>query len=152
MANWRHHLEDIYFDPKHRGAFAGPGKLQQVLHAEGYDVGKHRIRQWLQNQDAYSLQKPVQTKFRRNRVVTTGIDELWDTDLADVSNLKVGNDNIHFLLIVIDVLSRYLWVVPLKDNKHGSMVNGFKTIFSSGRKPQKIRSDKGSEYKNKWLN
>ena len=151
MADWKDHLENIYFKPKHPAEFAGPTKLHQILKKEGYTVGVHRIRQWLQDQDYYSLQKPVRRKFKRNRVITIGIDDLWDTDLADVSNLKNDNDNIQFLLMVIDVFSRYLWVVPLKDKTHTSIIDGFKMIFSQGRKPSMIRSDKGSEYRNRWV-
>ena len=151
MAEWKERLEQIYFQPRHPAAFAGPKKLHKILKKEGYTVGVHRIRNWLQNQDAYSLQKPVRRNFKRNRVTTTGIDDLWDADLADVSNLKKDNDDIHFLLIAIDVFSRYLWVVALEDKTHTSVIDGFKKIFSKGRKANRIRTDKGSEFKNRWV-
>ena len=151
MADWKQHLAQIYFNPEHPAAFSGPTKIQKILKNAGYTVGVHRIRQWLQDQDAYSLQKPMRRKFRRNRVITTGIDDLWDADLADVSNLKKDNDNVQFLLIVIDVFSRYLWALPLADKKHSSIIDGFKTIFNQGRKPSMIRTDKGSEFRNKWV-
>ena len=88
MTTWKEHLATAYFNPKNPAAFAGPDKVQTMLKQAGYDVGEHRIRKWLQDQDAYSLQKPVKAKFKRARVITTGIDDLWDMDLADVSNLK----------------------------------------------------------------
>ena len=151
MADWKDHLSTIYFEPRHPAAFAGPKKLHKILKNDGYTVGVHKIRQWLQDQDAYSLQKPVRRKFKRNRVITTGIDDLWDADLADVSNLKKDNDNIHVLLIVIDVFSRYLWVIPLKDKTHTSIIDGFKKIFHQGRMPNLTRTDKGSEFRNRWV-
>ena len=151
MAKWYEHLQAIYFNPKHPGSFAGPDKLKKILSDEGYSVGRHRIKKWLQNQDAYSLQRNVNTKFKRPRVVTTGIDDLWDMDLADVSNLKSYNDNILYFLIVIDVFSRYLWLVPLKNKQHNGIIEALRGIFSKGRKPYRIRSDKGSELKNKWV-
>ena len=59
-------------------------------------------------------------------------------------------------MCVIDIFSKYAWVVPLKDKKSISIVNAFQKILDkSGRKPNKIWLDKGSEfYKNsfkKWL-
>ena len=66
------------------------------------------------------------------------------------------NKRFRFLLCVIDIFSRYAWVVPLKDKKGGSIVNVFQKILKeSDRKPNKIRVDKGSEFYNssfkKWL-
>ena len=61
-----------------------------------------------------------------------------------------------FLLCVIDIFSKYAWVVPLKDKKGISIVKAFQSILKqSNRKPNKIWVDKGSEFYNayfkKWL-
>ena len=152
MATWKDYLKEIYYDPKHPAAFSGPTKLHKVLKNDGrYNIGVHKIRQWLQDQDSYSLQQQTKRKFKRNRVISDGIDALWDVDLADVSNLAKYNDKIKFLLIAIDVFSRCLWVITLKDRKHGSIIKALETIFSKGRKPTWIRSDKGSEFANRWV-
>ena len=63
---------------------------------------------------------------------------------------------IRYLLCVIDLFSKYAWVVPLKDKKGVSIVNAFQSILdSSERKPNKIWVDQGSEFYNnvfkKWL-
>ena len=57
------------------------------------------------------------------------------------------NKGFRFLLCAIDIFSKYAWVVPLKDKKDASIVNAFQKILDkSGRKPNKIRVDKGSEF------
>ena len=74
------------------------------------------------------------------------------------------NKGFRFLLCVIDIFSKYAWVVPLKDKKGVSIVNAFQKILkesdrskakSKGRKPNKIWIDKRSEfydnYFKKWL-
>ena len=66
------------------------------------------------------------------------------------------NKGFRFLLCVIDIFSKYAWVFPLKDKKGVSIVNAFqKRLDKSGRKPNKIWVDKGSEFYNKsfkkWL-
>ena len=59
------------------------------------------------------------------------------------------NKRIKYLLCVIDVFSKYAWVVPLKDKKGVTIINGFqKIIDSSKRKPNKIWLDQGSEFYN----
>ena len=45
-------------------------------------------------------------------------------------------------------MSKYAWVVPIKDNKGTSIINAFKKIISKERKPNKIWVDQGSEFHN----
>ena len=48
------------------------------------------------------------------------------------------NKGIRFLLCIIDVFSKYAWVVPLKDRKYVTIVNALQNILnSSKRKPKK---------------
>ena len=66
------------------------------------------------------------------------------------------NNGIRVLLCVIDIFSKYAWVVPLKDRKGVSIVTAFRSILKqSNRKPNKTWVDKGSEFYNvyfkKWL-
>ena len=71
--------------------------------------------------------------------------------------LSKYNTGIRFLLCVIDIFSKYAWVVPLKDKKGISIVKAFQSILkqSNSRKPNKISVEKGSEFFNayfkKWL-
>ena len=152
MSTWKEFLEDIYFKIDHPGSFSGPNKVQKVLSLNGYTVSLGNIREWLQSKDAYSLFKPTRYRFKRDRVVTCGIDDMWDADLADVSNTKIYNNDVTYLLILIDVFSRYLWIEPLKDKSGRQVAAGFKTIFmSQDRKPKRIRSDKGREFTNQLV-
>ena len=66
------------------------------------------------------------------------------------------NKGIRHLLCVIDLFSKYAWVVPLKDKKGVSIVNAFQSILDkSKRQPNKIWVDQGTEFYNnvfkKWL-
>ena len=66
------------------------------------------------------------------------------------------NKGIRFLLLVIDIFSKYAWVVPFKDKRNVTIVNAFQSILNdSKRKPNNIWVDKGSEFHNRsmksWL-
>ncbi len=150
---WQDYLKTIYFDPRQAGAFSGPKKVQQILSKDGqYNVSYDQVRKWLQDQDAYSLHQPVRYKFKRNRVISQGIDYLWDRDLADVANISVHNSGIKFFLILIDVFSKHLWVEPLKDKKHDSIISALQNIFGkTSRRPIMLRSDRRSEFANRWV-
>ena len=59
------------------------------------------------------------------------------------------NKGIRYLLCIIDLFSKYAWVVSLKDKKGVSTVNAFQKILdSSKRKPNKIWVDQGNEFYN----
>ena len=83
-------------------------------------------------------------------------DNICGVDVADMQLLSKFNKGFGFLLCVIDIFSKYAWVIPLKDKKGISIVNAFQIILKeSNRKPNKIWVDKGSEFYNssfkKWL-
>ena len=105
---------------------------------------------------AEELHKPIISKFKKRKVYSTFKDNIWGVDLADMQLLSKYNKGIRFLLCVIDIFSKYAWVVPLKDKKGISIVKAFQSILKqSNRKPNKIWVDKGSEFYNayfkKWL-
>ena len=62
------------------------------------------------------------------------------------------NKGFRFLSCVIDIFSKYAWVVPLKDKKSVNIVNAFQSILKdSNRKSNKIWVDKGSEFYNNFF-
>ena len=76
-------------------------------------------------------------------------DNIWGADLADMQLISKFNKGFRFLLCVIDIFSKYAWVVPLKDKKGISTVNAFQKILKqSNRKPNKIWVDRGSVFYN----
>ena len=99
---------------------------------------------------AEELHKPVIRKFRKRRVLVSGIDKIWAADLADMKALSKENEGVNFLLLVIDTFSKYGWIVPLKNKKAQTIVKALKEIFKeSGRRPDKLWTDKGREFFNK---
>ena len=73
-----------------------------------------------------------------------------------MQSLSKKNKGIKYLLYAIDLYSKYAFVIPLKDTKGISIVNGFNKIIkqSNRRKPNKIWVDQESEFYNvfkKWL-
>ena len=66
-----------------------------------------------------------------------------------MQSINKFNKGFRLLLCVIDIFSKYAWVVPLKDKKGASIVNAFQSVLKkSNRKRNKIWIDKGSEFYN----
>ena len=76
------------------------------------------------------------------------IYSLWDTDLAFVQDVAKENVGANYLLVVIDVFSKYVWVRPMKNKTVHSLLEVFDSGLSEGRKPEKLRTEKGTEFLN----
>ena len=90
-----------YYNLKEPTAFGG---LQPLARATKKPLKK--VQQWAEKQLAYTLHKPVRLHFKRNPVLVGARDEIWLSDLADLSNLRKENRGYKYLLTVIDVFGR----------------------------------------------
>ena len=106
---------------------------------------RNEIKQWAKANLSYTLHKPSRRNFKRNKIYAPEIDSLWEADLAFVQDLAKENDGVNYLLVVIDVFSKFLWVRPMKNKNARSLVQAFDSILSEKRKPEKLRTDKGTE-------
>lgn len=148
--SWENYLQEIYYNPENAGSFSGPDKLFRYVRKDGkYVISKYKIRKWLQKQEAYSLQRPLRRRFQRNKIMVTGIDDQWSADLMDMTKFANYNDGFTYILVVIDVLSKYLWMRPLKNKRGISVANALREILLEGRVPKRIRTDKGQEFRAK---
>ena len=94
------------------------------------------------------MHKPSRRNFKRNKIYAPEIDSLWEADLAFVQDVAKENDGVNYLLVVIDVFSKFLWVRPMKNKTARSLVHAFDSILSEKRKLEKLRTDKGTEFIN----
>ena len=67
----------------------------------------------------------------------------------DIGSLARFNKGYKFLLTCIDIFSKFAWVVPLRNKMGESLVNGFQSILDLGRSPEKLQTDKGTEFLNR---
>ena len=104
--------------------------------SKGNGVANNEIKQ--NQQLAEELHKPI---IKLKKTVYSGFeDNIWGADLEGAQLISTFNKGFRFLLGDIDIVSKYTWVVPLKE---------------SNRKPNNIQVDKGSEFYNisfkNWL-
>ena len=105
---------------------------------------------WAQ-QLADELHKPITRKFTKRRVFSKGVDEIWAADLVEMGKFSEWNKGFKYLLMVIDVFSKFGWIEPLKDKKGETVAAAFEKIFKL-RQPRLLWTDKGKEFYNKNVN
>jgi hypothetical protein len=94
------------------------------------------------------------TKVQNYRFITSNfVDETWTADLSEWGANKrmynkqfVQNDGYVYILHIIDLFSRYLWLFPLKDKEGKSIADCLNSLAKDGLHPKKLFVDKGSEF------
>ena len=102
---------------------------------------------------AKELHKPIIRKSNKRKVYSPFIENIWGPGLADMQLMSKFNNGFSFLLCVIDIYSKYAWVIPLNDKKIiTTITNAFQKILDkSNRKTNKIWVDKGSGFYNRTM-
>ena len=143
-------------NPKYDGYHRGIASMVYKLFDKKSKGSGANITSEFNEQLAEELYKQIIRNFKKRTVYSGFRYSVWGADLAHMQLLSKFNKGFRFLLCVIEICSKYTWVLPLKDKKGASIVDAFqKVLEDSNRKPNKIWVDKGSEFYNnsfkKWL-
>ena len=94
------------------------------------------------------LLKPRIKRFKRRHVTSLGVDRIWTADLADMRKYARQNKGYKYILVVLDVFSRYAWAQPLTSKTGVTTTQAFKDIFKKGNHSSYLWTDRGTEFYN----
>jgi transposase InsO family protein len=106
---------------------------------------RRQIASWLKQQEINQLYHPSKGKPKEIKSSMTTPGKILGMDLVDVQKFQVRGYK--YLLNAIDMSSRYLYSVALKNKTDVEVLNGFKKIYNKS-KIRAVRSDNGSEFIN----
>ena len=72
------------------------------------------------------LHERITQKFKKGKIYSSFRDNIWGVDLADIQLLSKYNKGIKYLLCAIDLFSKYVWAVSIKDKKGFRLLMPFK--------------------------
>ncbi len=99
---------------------------------------------------AEELHKPVRHKFLTRKVFTVSKDNTWGLDLADMSTWKEENEGYTYIVLAIDVYTRWADARALKSKSGAEVLAAIKDICDeSKRMPKFLWVDQGTEFKNR---
>ena len=143
----REYLSDRYHSLSFPASFSGAQKFYNAVKQEGlYNISLKSIKRWLQSVDTYTVHKDVRRKFPRSRVITNGINDLFDMDLVYMTDLKKYNRGYAYIFLIIDVFSHFAYGYPLRSKKPEEVIAALKKLFKTGNIPTNARSDFGGEF------
>ncbi|XP_036142911.1 uncharacterized protein LOC118648602 [Monomorium pharaonis] len=95
------------------------------------------------------LHAPARRNFQRRHVIVRGYDDLWQADIVEMIPYSRINRGYHYILTVIDVLSKHAWAIPLKSKGGSETADAIVEIIrESARCPKNLQTDKGKEFYN----
>jgi len=102
----------LYYDPAKPDAFSTLNKRAAV--AVKTKKKKKILRAWLEKQDSYTLHRPIRRCFARNPYSVNNVMDVSERDLVDVQALAKFNEKYKYILFVINVFSKFLYLIPLR--------------------------------------
>ena len=134
-----------YITPGHPVAYSAP---QQV--AAHFGIGKARARRILEYIEGYTRHREFKQPRQYNPIYVHKRREQMQADLIDIGGLSRQNNGIRFLLLLIDVFTKRVWVYPLKSKQGVAVEAALKRwLRDLGRPvPDKLMTDQGTEFTN----
>jgi transposase InsO family protein len=139
-------LENYYYNIEESPSYRNVDVLHKAASQQYPDIKREQIKDWYQTQLTPLVYKPLRRKFLKNPIVSKTIDHLWNADLVEIA-FPNHNDGYRYLLTVVDNLSKYGWLRKLKNKNQDTIEREFNHILQeSGRKPEILGTDLGSEF------
>ena len=144
-------MKEIYYKYGNEGSLSSLNYLVKY-----FPKYKHYWKLWLESQDTYTKTVPIKRRFLRRKYIVSKLNYSFQADIAVMKSifgiqLSKYNKNITYLLVIIDMLSRYCYVYPLI-SKSSLEVSKKIEIFLQNNEHKSVHfmTDKGGEFYGKY--
>jgi transposase InsO family protein len=140
-------IRRFYSTPGHPTAYSAPRTV-----ARHFGISEKRAKEILEHHDGYNLHREYKRPKQFNPYYVHSRRKQVQCDLIDISRLAAENDGTRFLLLLIDIFTKKVWLYPLPSKKATDMETVFKKWLDSLQtKPEIVKSDLGVEFKNRKI-
>ena len=124
------------------------GSLNNLVNLSGLPCVK--VSQFLVSEPSYTKFKNRRRIFPRRQVKARFINGIWCMDLAQVDKLSSWNSITKFLMVSVDIFSRFVRVQPMKNKNAETTRAAFIRLCSDQGKnlifPKRMWVDRGEEF------
>ena len=153
MVNKYQILLRLYETCKIPHSFGGIEGLLKNARKEDQSITRKDVINFLKGQPSYTLHKITPKKFLRRKILSPKPGVIASCDLADMSLLSRQNSGYKYILMFIDVFSRFAQTVPVKRKDGATIAEAVKKILESGyfNNLRRLNSDEGKEFYNQHV-
>ena len=113
-----------YYGSDHPGAYSGVGTF-----LKNNNVDKKQFKKWSQTQSTITLHKPRRIKFPRLKTIAIGAGKQFQIDLIDMQRYAESNNGARYILVALDVFSRFAYVETIKNKTADAVYNALEKIL-----------------------
>ena len=128
-------------------SFGGLQRLENFARKRADKNVREKTLDWSRGFDAYNLHKPTRKKFDRRKTIVSGPGVQLQADLLDVASNASRNDDVKYLLTIVDAFSKKAWAVPLLSKKGPEVANALRAAVGN-LGYSRLQTDKGREFLN----
>ena len=145
-------LLDLYQEAKYPNSYGSIQGLLQNARKKNFPLAKREdIVNFLKTQKAYTLHRVTNKKKLRRRVLAPKPGIIASCDLADLPSLSRYNKGYKYILVFVDVFSRFAQCIPLKRKDANSVHDALIRILNSGNF-NNLNTDEGRGFYNEKVN
>ena len=146
-------LTNLYYNIAKPSALASEKKLFNAAKKINPTISDKDIKSFLASQDAHTLHKITPKYFMRRKIISPKPKVIISADLADMSNLSKENNGYRYIVVFIDVFSRYLQAYPVKRKNAETLYKTLKKMRESKifEGFSRLFVDRGGEFYNKLV-
>ena len=137
-------IKRAYVTPGTPIAYSAPGRV-----AKEFNIKEREAREILEEIEGYRLHREYKKPKVYNPYFVHGRREQVQGDLIDIAKIARHNNNTRFLLLILDIFTKFMWVYPLPNKGAVQMeIKMRQWLREVGEKPKKMMTDQGNEFVN----
>ena len=147
VEKWRL-LRRLWRDPSSSAAFSSMTGLYRAARQSTLHVTMREVKRFLESEPSYNRFAPRRRRFKRRQIVSFSTDAIWQGDLAILEKFAHWNKGNRYLLVIVDTLSGFCWLSPVKRKTAALVSAAFEEILARAkpRKPRMLFTDGGLEF------
>ena len=132
-------LKELYIEFSYPSA----GKLIKIAKKKGLKVKTADVKAFVNRQAVEQIHKTK--RLKPGYIVSTVPWKKYQGDLLDMSKFSHKNNGYKWVLMVVEIFTRYAWAVPLKTKRTSEVAAAMETVFKD-HKPLSLTTDSGNEF------
>jgi len=127
-------LSSIYTTASNPASFSSAERLYRAARLKDKSIRLKDVREFLHQSNTYTLHFPSRRKHRTGRTRCTWIDSDHQADLGVFLDIKDHNSGYSYVLLVIDVLSRFIWCEKMKRKTGKECAEAYERILNTSKR------------------
>src|SRR5579885_1062242 len=146
-------IKEYFANPQTTGGYK---KIYRLISEDYAGISRQNVLDVVRKFESYQLRKPIPILKQVRPIITNGPFERWQMDLIILDKYAKYNKDYKYLLVVVDVFSKYTFIKILPDKESRSIALCLIAIFEEtirkyGKVPKLLTSDNAKEFKSEII-